>query len=85
MSSHHPRVLNIHLMQYSASFFDATLDNTDFEGADLTLANVELAQFKGANFKNVVAREMYVVGTTLFEGIASIENRSVHSQRCCAG
>ena len=63
--------------QYSASFFDATLDNTNFEGADLTLANIELAQFKGANFKNVVAREMYVVGTTLFEGIASIENRYV--------
>jgi hypothetical protein len=35
---------------------------------------VELAQFKGANFKNTVAREMYVVGTTLFEGIKSIEN-----------
>ena len=43
----------------------------------MTLANIELAQFKGANFKNVVAREMYVVGTTLFEGIASIENRWV--------
>ena len=42
--------------------------------SDLTLANVELAQFKGANFKNTIAREMYVVGTTLFEGIKSIEN-----------
>jgi uncharacterized protein YjbI with pentapeptide repeats len=59
---------------YSASFFDATLDGSDFEDADLTLANIELAQFKRANFKNTVARQMYVVGTTNFEGIASIEN-----------
>ena len=58
---------------YSASFFDATLDGSDFEGADLTLANVELAQFNRANFKNTIARQMYVVGTTNFEGIASIE------------
>jgi len=52
------------------SFFTASLSII----VDLTLANVELAQFKGANFKNTVAREMYVVGTTLFEGIKSIEN-----------
>ena len=57
-----PRVLT--------SFFTASLSII----VDLTLANVELAQFKGANFKNTVAREMYVVGTTLFEGIKSIEN-----------
>lgn len=59
---------------YSASFFDATCDGSDFEGADLTLANIELAQFNRANFKNAILREMYVVGTTRFEGIASIEN-----------
>eukprot|EP01036_Dinobryon_divergens_P023518 gene23518-31869_t len=59
---------------YSASFFDATCDGSDFENADLTLANVELAQFNRANFKNAVLREMYVVGATRFEGVASIEN-----------
>ena len=32
---------------FSASFFDATCDNSDFEGADMTQANIELAQFKG--------------------------------------
>lgn len=59
---------------YSASFFDATCDGSDFEGADLTLANIELAQFNRANFKNAILKEMYVVGTTRFDGIASIEN-----------
>lgn len=59
---------------YSASFFDATCDGSDFENADLTLANVELAQFNRANFKNAILREMYVVGATRFEGVASIEN-----------
>jgi uncharacterized protein YjbI with pentapeptide repeats len=59
---------------YSASFFDATLDGSDFENADMTLANIELAQFNRANLKNTIAREMYVVGTTQFEGIANIEN-----------
>jgi uncharacterized protein YjbI with pentapeptide repeats len=59
---------------YSASFFDATLDGSDFEDADMTLANVELAQFKRANFRNTIAKEMYVVGATNFEGIGSIEN-----------
>ena len=33
---------------FSASFFDATCDNSDFEGADMTQANIELAQFKGS-------------------------------------
>ena len=32
---------------FSASFFDATCDNSNFEGADMTQANIELAQFKG--------------------------------------
>lgn len=59
---------------YSASFFDATLDGTDFENADMTLANIELAQFNRANMKNTIAREMYVVGATNFDGITSIEN-----------
>ena len=59
---------------YSASFFDATVDGSDFTDADMTLANIELAQFKRSILKNTVAREMYVVGTTVFEGIATIEN-----------
>lgn len=46
----------------------ATLDGTNFENADLTQANIELAQFNRAIFKNTVAREMYVVGLTNFEG-----------------
>lgn len=56
-----------------ASFFDATLDGSDFEDTDMTLANVEMAQFKRANMRNTVAREMYVSGATLFEGIKDIE------------
>merc|ERR1712232_1225077 len=56
-----------------ASFFDATVDGTDFENADMSLVNVEMAQFNRANMKNAVAREMYVSGATLFEGIKSIE------------
>eukprot|EP01040_Poterioochromonas_malhamensis_P011926 gene11926-13012_t len=59
---------------YSASFFDATLDGSSFVGADMTLANIELAQFKRVNFKDAVMRQMYVVGTTKFEGVTSIEN-----------
>ena len=58
----------------SAGFFDATLDGSDFEDADMSLANVELAQFNRANLKNTVFREVYVVGSTLFEGVKSIEN-----------
>uniref|UniRef100_A0A7R9W9U9 Pentapeptide repeat protein n=1 Tax=Pseudictyota dubia TaxID=2749911 RepID=A0A7R9W9U9_9STRA len=56
-----------------ASFFDATVDGSDFEGADMSLANVEMAQFNRANLKNVVAREMYVSGATLFTGVKDIE------------
>mmetsp|Transcript_10390 Transcript_10390/g.14581 ORF Transcript_10390/g.14581 Transcript_10390/m.14581 type:complete len:246 (+) Transcript_10390:159-896(+) len=59
---------------YGASFFDATLDGSNFEDADLSLANVEMAQFNRANLKNAVLKEMYVSGSTLFEGLASIEN-----------
>ena len=59
---------------YSASFFDATLDGSDFTNADMTLANIELAQFSRAIMRNTIAKEMYVVGTTQFEGIADIEN-----------
>lgn len=56
-----------------ASFFDATLDGSNFEDADMSLANVEMAQFNRANLKNTVMREMYVSGSTLFEGVANIE------------
>ncbi|GMH46791.1 hypothetical protein TrRE_jg2972 [Triparma retinervis] len=59
---------------FGSSFFDATLDGTDFENADMTQANVEMAQFNRANLKNAVVKEMYVSGSTLFEGVASIEN-----------
>jgi uncharacterized protein YjbI with pentapeptide repeats len=57
-----------------ASFFDATVDGSNFEAADMTLANVEMAQFNRANLKNAVLREMYVSGSTLFEGVKNIEN-----------
>eukprot|EP00579_Thalassiosira_antarctica_P000023 CAMPEP_0201866262 /NCGR_PEP_ID=MMETSP0902-20130614/906_1 /ASSEMBLY_ACC=CAM_ASM_000551 /TAXON_ID=420261 /ORGANISM="Thalassiosira antarctica, Strain CCMP982" /LENGTH=241 /DNA_ID=CAMNT_0048391193 /DNA_START=47 /DNA_END=772 /DNA_ORIENTATION=+ len=56
-----------------ASFFDATIDGSDFEGADMSLCNVEMAQFNRANLKNTVVREMYVSGSTLFEGVKDIE------------
>lgn len=56
-----------------SSFFDATVDGSDFENADMTLANVEMAQFNRANLKNTVLREMYVSGSTLFEGVKDIE------------
>jgi len=57
-----------------ASFFDATVDGSDFEDADLTNANFEMAQLKRANLKNAVTRDMYISGSTLFEGIKNIEN-----------
>ena len=56
-----------------ASFFDATLDGSDMENADMSLANLEMAQLNRVNMKNTVAKEMYVSGATLFEGIKSIE------------
>ena len=57
-----------------ASFFDATLDGSNFEDADMSLANVEMAQFNRANLHNTVMREVYVSGSTLFEGVKDIEN-----------
>lgn len=57
-----------------ASFFDATLDGSNFEDADMTMVNLELAQLNRASMRNAVAREMYVSGSTLFEGIKDIEN-----------
>jgi uncharacterized protein YjbI with pentapeptide repeats len=56
-----------------SSFFDATIDGSDFENADMSLANIEMAQFKRANLHNTVMREVYVSGSTLFEGIKDIE------------
>jgi len=58
---------------YGASFFDATIDGSDFEGADMSLCNVEMAQFNRANLKNTIVREMYVSGATLFTGVKDIE------------
>jgi uncharacterized protein YjbI with pentapeptide repeats len=57
-----------------ASFFDATLDGSNFDEADMTMVNLELAQLNRASMRNAVAREMYVSGSTLFEGIKDIEN-----------
>jgi uncharacterized protein YjbI with pentapeptide repeats len=56
-----------------ASFFDATLDGSNFEDADMTLSNVEMAQFNRASLHNTVMREVYVNGSTLFEGVKDIE------------
>ena len=56
-----------------ASFFDATLDGSNFENVDMSLANVEMAQFNRANLHNTIMREMYVSGATLFEGVKDIE------------
>mmetsp|Transcript_26204 Transcript_26204/g.53151 ORF Transcript_26204/g.53151 Transcript_26204/m.53151 type:complete len:243 (-) Transcript_26204:248-976(-) len=56
-----------------ASFFDATVDGSNFEDADMTLCNVEMAQFNRANLRNAIVREMYVSGSTLFEGVKDIE------------
>lgn len=41
--------------------------------SDLSLANVEMAQFNRVNLHNAVVSEMYVSGSTLFEGIKDIE------------
>eukprot|EP00562_Extubocellulus_spinifer_P024433 CAMPEP_0178665314 /NCGR_PEP_ID=MMETSP0698-20121128/29883_1 /TAXON_ID=265572 /ORGANISM="Extubocellulus spinifer, Strain CCMP396" /LENGTH=247 /DNA_ID=CAMNT_0020308611 /DNA_START=32 /DNA_END=775 /DNA_ORIENTATION=- len=56
-----------------SSFFDATVDGSDFEGADMSLANVEMAQFTRANLKNAILKEMYVSGATIFDGVKDIE------------
>jgi len=56
-----------------ASFFDATIDGSNFEDADMSLCNLEMAQLNRANLHNTVMREMYVSGSTLFEGVKDIE------------
>lgn len=57
-----------------ASFFDATVDGSNFDDADMTQVNLEMAQLSRASMKNTVAREMYVGGATIFDGIKDIEN-----------
>ena len=56
-----------------ASFFDATVDGSNFNNADMTMSNIEMAQFNRATMKNTIARDMYVSGATLLEGILDIE------------
>lgn len=56
-----------------SSFFDATLDGSNFKDADMTLSNVEMAQFNRSILRNTVMREMYVSGSTIFEGVKDIE------------
>ena len=56
-----------------SSFFDATIDGSNFEDADMTLSNIEMAQFNRASLRNTVLRDMYVSGSTLFEGVKDIE------------
>lgn len=56
-----------------SSFFDATLDGSNFEDADMTLSNIEMAQFNRANLHNTIMKEVYVSGSTLFEGVKDIE------------
>lgn len=56
-----------------SSFFDATLDGSNFEDADMSLSNVEMAQFNRANLHNTIMKEVYVSGSTLFEGVKTIE------------
>jgi uncharacterized protein YjbI with pentapeptide repeats len=55
-----------------SSFFDATLDGSNFEDADMSLSNVEMAQFNRASLHNTIMREVYVSGSTLFEGVKDI-------------
>lgn len=57
------------LLFCSLSVFFAIQDGSDFTDADLSLANVEMAQFARASLKNTVMREAYVSGSTLFEGV----------------
>lgn len=56
-----------------ASFFDATLDGSNFENSDMSLVNIEMAQLNRANLRNVIIKEAYVSGATLFTGVKSIE------------
>jgi uncharacterized protein YjbI with pentapeptide repeats len=57
-----------------ASFFDATVDGSNFDDTDMTQVNLEMAQLSRATMRNTVAREMYVGGATIFDGIKDIEN-----------
>lgn len=56
-----------------ASFFDATIDGSDFTSADMSMANLEMAQLNRANLKNAILRDMYVNGSTLLTGVKDIE------------
>ena len=40
----------------------------------MTNVNIEMAQLNRVNMRNAIAKEMYVSGATLFEGIADLEN-----------
>ncbi|KAL7543392.1 hypothetical protein ACHAWF_007379 [Thalassiosira exigua] len=52
---------------YGASFFDATVDGSDFEGADMSLCNIEMAQFNRANLKvREVVRESFGLSVARF-------------------
>lgn len=70
-------LLLLNLIFFACNFF--LLDkfhnkrSSNFENADMTMANVEMAQFRRANLKNTVVKEMYVSGATLFDGIENIE------------
>lgn len=59
---------------FGASFFDATVDGSNFDDTDMTQVNLEMAQLSRATMRNTVAREMYVGGATIFDGIKDIEN-----------
>jgi uncharacterized protein YjbI with pentapeptide repeats len=48
-------------------------DGSNFKDADMSLSNIEMAQFDRANLHNTILREVYVSGATLFEGVADIE------------
>lgn len=52
MTAYHNTTLPVHLSH------SATLDGSDFENADMTQANIELAQLKGCNLKNTIAKQM---------------------------
>ena len=49
-----------------ASFFDATLDDSTFVGADMRQVNLEMASLVNADLRNAVITEAYVTGATSF-------------------
>lgn len=49
-----------------SSFFDATLDDSDFEGAMMNQINLEMASLNNCNLKNAVITEAYTTGATSF-------------------